>query len=583
MRVSCWIWGVILLSLSSCGPAEPARMGAGGHEAKGQGAGGPVKQAGFWEPLWEGPIQAKPVLDRPPSPVPPEVYSRNRREALEKLVEKLSGNGTRRSWNFSKELLRREKSDEIVQEMVRFLNRYLSSELQTSVAKNAIQVMSAAADPVYAKALLIAARHSDRTVREEALKALIQSGDEASTDTLMQSYAGSDTREKALRVRILARQWPPEKAIPFLRRVLADPSAEGPIMREQVLRSFTEVDAPAKTIQGSLEDNLFRYKGLDLITASSLQHKSGGEQGRLELLRMLAEETQAKTVVLLISGLSQRVPGASLEFIDQRLQQLGATGRDPIVQAVLAAYLGEIGGASEIARLEVMARFEDSRIAHAALEALQGKKARLDWIAKAIETGTGTELRRALEDAVAAQDAGSVPAMIKRLNEAEGADRWRFIQALGRSRAAGAVTPLLQVIQDAPMSVLRKGQVSSCGYAAEVIANIPDSEQPLWELYARLGKDPVRRSLVIDALAKVALLAQDGKGKERKARIHARFRTLFYDPKTPERERLQILGNMLMHSVELADAMRLKRMLRKEEKTGKIFEDTINSLLFELF
>lgn len=566
----------LVLSLVACKPEEKKKP-----------IQNPVQQAGYWEPLTEGIIKAIGVLAQPPSTVPPEVYKRNRREALEKVVEKLSGRGTRRSWNFSKALLRRERSEEVVEEIIRFLNRYLSSELQTSVAKNAIQVMGSAQNPAFAKALLLASSHSDRTVREEALKALVQSGDVATTDALVESYHRADTREKALRVRVLAERWPPEKAVPFLRGVMAGTGPEAPVMREQVLLSFKEVKAPADTIRGVFEDNLFHYKGLDLISAASLLHKSGGEQGRLELLRLLAEESNPKILQLLISGLSQRVPAESLEAIDTRLQQLSTgtktAGRDPIVQAVLASYLGLIGEENEIARLEVMARFEDSRIAHAALEALRGKKARLDWIALAIETGTGSDLRRGLEDAVAAQDRDSIAAMKARLAKAVGADKRRYLQALGRSRVEEAIPPLLETIRAEPVVVIPSAGLDSCSYASQIIANIPDSEEPLWQLYESLGQDLVRRSLVIDALGRLALLGQDEAGKARKARIHARFRTLFMDPETNPRERLQLLGSMLMHSLEMADAMRLKRLLRKEKGTEKVFLDTINNLLFELF
>ncbi len=590
-RLLCALTGLLLLGgLLSCGQEDGQTSGTSrtSSGAGGQTTGqGPTRKLGYWEPLTEGVIHAKPVLEQPPARVPPEVYRRNRREALEMVVKKLSGGWGQRSWNFSKELLRRDQSDEVVEELIGFLNRYLASESLSNVAKTALQVMGSASSPVYAQALLSAAAHSDRTVREEALKALIQSGDEATTDQLMQRFSRSSTREKALFIRILSQQWPATKAVPLLRSVLVDSGPEGPILREQILRSFKEVEAAAETIRGSLEDNLYRFKGLDRITAASFLHKSGGEQGRLDLLQMLSEETNPKILVLLISGLSQRVPEASLEFVDRRLQQLnsssGDAGGDPIVQAVLASYLGLMGGAAEVARLEVMARFEDSRIAHAALEALQGKKARLDWIAKAIQSATGSDLTMALESAIAARDEGSVSAILARLEKAEGADRWRFIQALGRSRASAAVPALIGLIRGEPMSDLLKGEIDSCSYAAEVIANVPDCEEALWGLYKDLGKDLIRRSLVIEALGKNALLSQDEVGRARKARIHARFRELFYDPQTPPRERLQFLGNMVMHSLEMADAMRLKRMLRKEETSERVFEDTINNLLFELF
>ena len=165
----------------------------------------------------------------------------------------------------------------------------------------------------------------------------------------------------------------------------------------------------------------------------------------------------------------------------------------------------------------------------------------------------------------------------------EGADKRVYLQALGRSRAPEAVAPLIAVIQAPPVVVIPSAGMDSCSYAAQIVANIPESEEALWKLHASLGKDLVRRSHVIDALGRVALLGEDGVGKERRARIHARFRTQFMDPKTPPRERLQLLSSMLMHSMVMGDAMRLKRMLRVEEGAEKVFADTINNLLFELF
>ncbi|MEZ5989179.1 MAG: HEAT repeat domain-containing protein [Planctomycetota bacterium] len=467
------------------------------------------------DPLKAGPLKAAALFEQAPAPVPPGVWGKSPREALDSVVAKLSGNGTKRSWDFAKEMLQRVRTPEVVEALTDFLQRRLLTAQDQPVARNAIQVMSAAGDPVHAEVLLEATRHANRTVREEACRALMRSGTEATADELAKGFDAVDVREQALRLRVLMKQWPAAKAVPFLRDLITGRRSPGntPVLRQQVRLGFEEGGVDPAIIRGTLEGNLGHYEGAALLSVASLLHAAGSDEGRTVLLQELARAKDQETLVYVIGGLSGRAPEESLSAVDDRLAALEVD--DPHLQAALAHLLGAIGGENEVARLATMTRESHPAVRIAAWTALRGHPVLLDPMLEALATASGSRLRDALQEAHAYRTPAAVPVLARRLAEAQGPDKRLFIQGLGFLRVDEAVAPLCEVIAGDPVWLGDGMGLETCSYAAELIANIPGAEGGLWDLLGRLGEDRIRRSLVLEALAKLAMLSADEDGLAR--------------------------------------------------------------------
>lgn len=551
----CGSW-VGLACLAGCGQNPAAGKGAGG-----TGAVAPV-------PLDE------------PSPVAHRVYDYSWAQALERVVGKLPGQTTSRAWHCAKLLLAREKGEEVQQALIRFLERSLRTTADDAPARNAIEVMRRAGDPVFSPVLYRASGHILRPLREEALKALRECADEATIDQLLGGFGKRDVRTQALLIRIVARRYPAPKAVAFLRDVLRGELTRDhlPELRLQVVEALEDRVSPAVvrgTLAGCLE--LLPAK-LGAVAAKQL-HRAGAEEGRRALLRFLAQAKDALGVAELIGALGEREPKRSQRLVLERAFDPAA---DPRILRAAALFLRHVDGEQAVGALEALAGHENIDVRRAAMIGLRGRSEPVSSrFLDQIETATGTELRAVLELAIAAEEAAAVPRIVRRLERAEGKDRRIFIQALGRSRQPAAVDTLIREIEREPVVLGR--DIDSVSYAAIVITNIAEAEQSLWRLYDRLDRDVARRSHLLKTLANLAASGTEPADLERRQRIYRRFRAIVFDAAAPRHDRTQLLY-YLKKDLGLDDCMALRKLLRRPpDREDQAFQRIVNDFLHEFF
>ncbi|MAE76247.1 MAG: hypothetical protein CMJ85_05180 [Planctomycetes bacterium] len=531
-------------------------------------------------PAQDGAREVTPVVLDDPSQPAKKVWQFTRSQALRRVVHKLPGQTTRRAWHFAKTMLGRVPGEEVVEELIDYLQQQLLSEGETAPARNCIEAMKRSGKTVYAASLMLASRHPKRTVREAALRGLESCADQASIEDLTRQFAEIDLRRQALVIKIVARRGDPRAAASFLRQLVqgeVTPTNLGNL-RYRVLVAFE--DRPrAAVVRGTLDGlmDLFgsRAAGPKEVVARQL-HIAGSEEGRKELVRRLRTAKDPAQQAVLISALGERGP----ELSRREVEEFAGSDAVPLRLAV-AGFLAKIPGRQVVPTLEILASDGDLGVRQAALVGLRGRSSReVNRLVAAVDTAVGTQLRTTLSLLIEIGEPAVVPKVIARLDRAEGRGRRMFLQTLGRLRRPEATEALIAEFCAPPVMI--HDRFDSVTYSAVLLANIVESEPQLWAAYGRLGKDMARRSHLLKTLANIAFAGgADAESQARLERIRARLLAIVFDTGAPTRDRVQVL-TYVDQTLTLDDAMKLKRLL-KVKGQDPAFVRQLNDFLWEFF
>ncbi len=552
----------------------------------GCGSDGPEGQAvAIGEPQWPD-----------ASPAEQATFDFTKAEILERLVRKLSGSTTSNAWNFSKIVMSRPEDPELRAALINFASGQGLAVGETAPLRNAIEVMERSAHTAYSDFLVSLEKHGSPEIRDAAMKALIACADKKAVERFLRRFDSANIREQSQYLRIFAKKLDAARAARVFTRVIAGQYQGERLasMREQVLVALEQKGVPKLTIRSSMSENLGGYRGAQRLRAAKLLASAGGEQGRSLLVSVLRDSKSPQEKAMAILALAETAPEEALpHVVGLSLEE------NPVVQEAVATLLGRVQDENAVRTLEVMSSFADRRVHLAALRGLKGRgvEASLGRSLEGILVDTGTGLRQDLEDVIQAGSPAAVKPIRERLAKTRGSDRRPFLHALGMLRRVEAVPVLLEEFARPPVLLSKSLELDSVSYSMLMIANIPGAELELWPVYERLSaagtKGPsaaaetkeraLRRAHVLSTLARLAMLdVRTPEGIARGKAIYQRFRELVRNPATPERERLLVLS-MLKPDLRVADALWLKRLLRKEKTESSTWRRKLNDFLSEYF
>ena len=529
----------------------------------------------------EGGFALMPVLS--PSPPTRVVYTFSKPEMIERLVEKVSGNTTARAWRFAKSFCIRSRDPALREALLRFGQKQLLGNPDSSPLRNVIQILGDRGEEDASGFLRKALDHSHPGVRTDALRSLAQCADKTTVLLLERGFSTFSPSGQALVLKILAKRGDIPETARFFRGIL-----DGKIAPERLSGLHAELlDALKRAKRPQLSLATLRGKilafpeNLRVVVAMEL-HRSGGEEGRVFLLQALKKAKTAAFRAGLINALAERVPKASLREIE-----VLAGDKDPLVRGAVTGFFAKIPGKRSTALLEVLASDPDLSVRRGAFRALRGRSTPVfSEILGEIREATGTKFRILRDLCIEAGLSGLVPIIEARIHRLGGKVQGLrpLLQALGHLRRKEGIPVLLKVFQEPPRWISKKNQIDTVSYSALMLANIPESEQALLDLFGKLKGDRLRRSHILGALADLAALSSDAQGRARAKRIHRFFReVVLFSPKAPTRERQQVLG-YLKESLDFKDWKRLKKISRASPETEPGgFPSRVQDFLWEFF
>ncbi len=529
----------------------------------GPGTGQPVQAAapaGFsvWHADFPG-APGEPYL----SPAHPGTYDRTRRQALESVAAKLQGNCTREAWLFAKDLFSRvEPADTDV--LVVTLDRALQVPELADLAENVVEAMGRAATPRVAPALLRALEHPRPAIRDKAMQSLVTSGDAAtvrSAAAFFDSVEGSGRKAWLEAVRL---HLPADEVVSVYQRLLADPRQRP--THEMVLDQAEQLEP--KTAVKVFKPWIGHEPPGAVLTIAGLRHAAGDSAGTVVLRDALHDETPQVRMQAL-QALRFGEPGDLLDDVVRLVDD-----PDPDVRAALLDVLRTVPGEHVDRAIETLSQDESLPVRRGALRLLvqRGRTGVLDDIVAELRTATGTRLRLAMEDLVAAGYGGAVPVLVERMQAAPDNEKREFLRTIALTSTPEAFGPL----RDAFVSGAKWAQPDE-PFFAYLMTNCRGAEGAMIALFRELPKsDYLRRALMMKTLASVAA---DRSDPEIAAKIHALLRDVLRDREEIPQMRLFAL-ELLRRALTPDDVLEIRRMMREEDPPMR---RALSDFLWEFF
>lgn len=557
------LFSLVLLGLLACN---------GGEHGSGERPGDGPKEPEF---------ALMPVLD--PSPATHEAYKFSKSEAIQRVVEKVSGNTTARAWRFAKGFCARSKEPELREALLRYGQKQLLGNPDTAPLRNVIQILGDRAEEEASPFLRKALDHSHPGVRTDALRALVQCADRTTVLLLMKGFATFSPSGQGLVLRILARRGEPGLTARFFRGILDGRVAPERLsgLHAELLDALKRAERPELSL-ATLRGKILAFpENLRAVVAMEL-HRSGGEEGRAYLLQALKRAKDPAFRAGLINALAERDPEASIREIE-----VLAGDKEALVRGAVTGFFARIPGERSTSILEVLASDPDLSVRRGAFRALRGRKTQIfGEVLGELREATGTKFRLLRDLCIEARIAEIVPILEERIQRiGQGTQGLRpLLQALGHLRSPRGIPALMRVFRSPPRWISRKNGIDTVSYSALMMANIPGSEDRLMPLYEQLKGDSLRRSHLLGALADLAALSSDAEGLARRSKIHRFFREkVLYNPHAPTRERVQVLG-YLKEALDFPDWARLKKLSKAPPQGDpEPFAARVRNFLWEFF
>jgi HEAT repeat protein len=516
------------------------------------------------------------------SPSTQAAYSFSKPEAIQRVVEKVSGNTTARAWRFAKSFCVRSKELSLKEALLRYGEKQLLGNPDSSPLRNVIQILGDRGEKDASPFLRKALDHSHPGVRTDALRALAQCADKTTILLLEKGFATFSPSGQALVLKILANRGEVKETVRFFRGIL-----DGKIAPERRSGLHSELlDALKRAKRPQLSLRTLRGKilafpqNLRAVVAMEL-HRSGGEEGRVFLLQALQKAKTAAFRAGLVNALAEQVPEASLREIE-----VLAGDKEALVRGAVTGFFAKIPGKRSTAILEVLASDPDLSVRRGAFRGLRGRSTSVfSDVLGELREATGTKFRILRDLCIEARIPGLVPIIEERIQRTKGTQGLRpLLQALGHLRSKEGIAVLIKVFRSKPKWLSKKNGIDTLSYSALMLANIPESEEALIDLFGQIQGDLLRRSHILGALADLALLSSNAEGLARGRRIHQFFRekVLFYS-QSPLRERIQVLG-YLKGSLNFRDWARLKKVVQSaSDQEQNKFSAWVQDFLWEFF
>ena len=560
------------LLLGACGDDA---VDSGGAAAAGvaAGAGTPAVQGGSSEvsgspygfEVWYDDYPGSP--DRPHlSPRrPQETYVRTRAQSVAAVLHKLGGDASHKGWQFAGAVFGRSSDDETAAALARELDAALATPSRSDQAENLLKAMGRTGNPVCAPSVLRALEHSQRAVREAAMRALIEVGDE---ESVLQAFRWFETvhgRGLLGWIEAAVRHVRDEKLPAALRPVITDERFVPlwPLLLEKVV--VRDLDVAYEVVQPWIGKETPKLHA----TIAVLRFLGGDLGGAVELRQMLGHEApQFRALALVALQL-----GAASDFRNEVLHATIDPNADVRFAATQTCAL--LDGEDVVAAVEARTVDESTEVRREALAVLRshGHVAPLEELCEVVRRASGGRLAEALDDLIAARYPGAVAAIGDRLETAETvAERRSLLRAAALTLTAESFIPLRDafVAEDADSRSMRQ-------FLAYLMANCRGAEFAVLELFdAQDAEDYRERGWLLHTLGNIA---GDREDEEIDAAIYGRLREILFDAEEIPQMRLTAL-EYLRRDLSFDDVVPLRGLAAE---SGPQMRAALSDFLFEFF
>lgn len=509
--------------------------------------------------------------DFPGAPAAPDLsprrpglwYDRTRRQALETVVQNLSGGCTKDAWWLARQFFTHlDPAD--ADALIVALDRALQVPAAADHAENIVAAIGAARIPQAAEALLRALEHPRQAIRTKVMGSLIGSGTADAVRQARSMFPAVDGRGIDGWIKAAVAHLPPEEVAAHFAQILQEPRLR--LVRENVVAAALRL--PAAHALAAFE-SFIGEEPPDLIAPIAVLRHINGDGAGTSLVADLLRRPEPQSRIAVVEAL--RLGGAE-ELLDGVLRL--TTDPDPTVRLAVVQLLAGIESEHVGLALESMATDEALDVRRAVLAELarRGGSPVLDELVDTIRSGTGSRLLLAMEDLIAARYGGAVPALAERMRAAPGPEKLDYLRAIALTTAPEAVVPLRELfLADTTFAEENREQI------AYYFANVRGAEGKILELFHDLPKDDYRRrALLLGTLANVASEREDPAFSPR---VYELMRSILADREEIPQMRLSAL-DYLRRKLRLDDVMAIKRMAPDESEPMR---KALTDFLFEFF
>jgi HEAT repeat protein len=559
MRARAWF--PLVLLAASCG--EPPDAGPVGGGAAATAAPAPGAGFGVWHEDFPYQIRLSPDAGG-------KWYGRTRRQALEQIVERLEGSCTHEAWKAAQAYFRRAPAAAIGP-LIAALDAAMQRPERADMVENTVEALGAMGryrDPAVTQALLRAFEHPKDGIRSKVMRALIIAGDAGSVRATQGVFGTVDRRDQVAWIEAARAHLSPAELEPMFRDILTKPIYG--YLRPIAMRELNAMPpADAVTIVAPLWDEL----PLDVrLSAAVVLHRAGDARGTFHLRQLLhGESPLGKIEALGILGVPK-----TPESIDEVLKL--TADEAPSVRQATVAVLYEVPGENVDNALSVLGLDPHTEVRREALRALclRGVRPLLDELIERVKAGSGTMLRTALLDLMAAGDARALPAIVERMKASPIDDIRMYLQGLANSRIAAAFDVLMEVFNGTERALPETAGETTVTYVAIIVANLREGHARLPEAFAKLAPDDYRRrAALIFAMASAALIGEP----ELRGQVFALLRRIVADRSEIPQMRLHAL-HYLQPDITLDDVAMLAGL---QEGESEAMRKALTNYLFEFF
>ncbi|MEO0480692.1 MAG: HEAT repeat domain-containing protein [Planctomycetota bacterium] len=505
--------------------------------------------------------------------LPPRVlnrtYDRTPRQALDSILEKVAGRGSKAAYDFARRFFDRLDPaylDLVVDE----LGEALSAPNRSTDAQNLLDALGASASPRAAEAALRALDHRDPEVRNRAMSALSRVGSADDVLGAWNSFPDVFGRGALAWINAAIRVLPSDELVPRLRSVVDQKSFQ-PVF-PQIIDAMDPMDPSDKL--AVFGNYVGRYFDALEVPMKIWRHQAGDSTGTAEVKELLKDARDKVRAETLLELSSHATEEQLLPLVDVLLERVSTEpSRD--ARIALADVLGKIEGEYIDDSIETLAFDAVPQVRRRALWWLSQREIRgeLDELMQVVATGTGTTARSALEELIHAQYVPALSVINRRMLTEEPIDRGDYLRALCLTCQPEAI----EFVRDAFFSdwigddVLRNISIW--------MSNLAGSEFVVLEMFESCAKDDLlRRALLLRTMTNMAGI-ESPDGDEFRQPLRAKLRKMLADPEEMAQMRIFALDE-LKDQFGLGDVIWLSRLGRSSEPAMRAL---INSFLFEFF
>jgi hypothetical protein len=500
---------------------------------------------------------------RPDFPFPLELpqrdngpdYSRSRRQALERVVAHLKGDGRREVWLMAVEFFSRAPKD-AVEPLIEAMDR-ASLDGTSDMVKNCVDAMGAMANDGFDEALRRALEHPNVAVRQAAYAALGPSG---KAETVLQAARWVPQMDGKARAGWLraARQRLGAKVVPIFTELMQTMPV---VVRDQILTEtlLLPPDQAAAVLTPMWPVAIGEFK----VVIAGVRHGAGDMIGTVYLRDLMLGEDPAQIVLAVRNA--ARYP---LGVLQEDVLRLSANRR-PEVRLTVAKAIAGLDGDDVIGTLELLAQPDETwEVKAVALKALTAhhRPNAVTVLLEDVAGATGTRLQLILDMLAASGDDRAIAVFADRFAKSPPGEGRQFLQAMAFSGAHTACAALARIFLGPERPVVdpsrKGGALTTIDYVAVLMQNLRSSEGEMVAFWQQIPKDDVRRRACY--LSMVANVAADRADPVARKQLEDLVRSVLFDQEANCQLRVLALNLLSRKSLTIEDAMALKQAMHGE-------------------